>query len=65
MTEEASANLSYDSLKTTNGTLIADVNHALKSMCMSMSEKQERGKERECDGRWWGRAPEAKSNAIP
>lgn len=41
MTEEASANLSYVSLKATRGTLIADVNHAVKSM------SEERGRERE------------------
>lgn len=61
MTEEASAHLSYISLKATRGTLIADVNYAVKSMCTSMSE--ERGRKEW--GRWWGRAPEAKSNAIP
>lgn len=47
MTEEASAHLSYISLKATRGTLIADVNHAVKSMCTSMSEERGR-KEREC-----------------
>lgn len=36
-----------------------------QSMCKMMSEERGRERERESHGRWWGRAPEAKSNAIP
>lgn len=53
----------YILLKITNGTLIADVRRACARSCLRSEGGKER--ERESPGRWWGRAPEAKSNAIP